>query len=242
MHTVLIVDDESSIVEILEFNLKRVGYKVLSALDGKAGLELALTKSPDVILLDVMLPEMNGFEVCKEIRKTDNLTPILMLTAREEERDKVLGLESGADDYIVKPFGVKELIARIKTNLRRSTAIPSSPDSEPDAELLPCGRLTVNTFEQSVNKDGVTVDLTQREYELLRFMARSPGKVFSREELMRGVWDYDYLGDMRMVDVAVRRLREKLEDNAAEPTMLITRRGGGYYLAASGSEAVTSNA
>ncbi|MDR0818237.1 MAG: response regulator transcription factor [Oscillospiraceae bacterium] len=229
-YTVLVVDDEPNIVEILEFNLKREGYNVLSALDGKLGLTLALDKSPDLILLDVMLPGINGFEICKEIREKDKLTPILMLTAREEERDKILGLEYGADDYIVKPFSVRELMARVKTNMRRNSAIPV--DSSPaDDEVLIAGRLMLYSASQSVTKDGVHIELTQREFELLRFMSKSPGKLFSREELMSGVWNYDYVGDARLVDVAIRRLREKLEDAPAEPTILITKRGVGYYIA-----------
>jgi len=225
---ILVVDDDPNIVDILTFNLKREGYEVISAMDGLEGLKLALGQKPDLILLDVMLPGMNGFEICKEIRKTDLLTPILMLTAREEERDRVLGLDSGADDYVIKPFGVRELLARIKTNLRRAGAIPVTSTAE--SETLEVGRIKLDFAGQSMYKDGVRLDITQREFELICFMAKTPGKVFSREELITKVWNYDYLGELRIVDVAVRRLREKLEDNPAAPTILVTKRNVGYYL------------
>ncbi|MBR6311418.1 MAG: response regulator transcription factor, partial [Oscillospiraceae bacterium] len=170
----------------------------------------------------------DGFEVCSEIRKTDRLTPIIMLTAREEERDKVYGLELGADDYITKPFSVRELLARVKTNVRRRSVLvePAEAGDEP----VRAGRLTIDVPRQTVAKDGVELDLTQREFELIRFMSRPCGKVFSREELMREVWQYEYYGDVRAVDVAIRRLREKIEDDPAAPAILMTKRGAGYYL------------
>lgn len=225
---ILIVDDEKNIVDILSYNLKKEGYEIEAAYDGRAGLEAARTCSPDLILLDVMLPYMDGFEVCSEIRKTDRLTPIIMLTAREEERDKVYGLELGADDYITKPFSVRELLARVKTNVRRRSVLvePAEAGDEP----VRAGRLTIDVPRQTVAKDGVELDLTQREFELIRFMSRPCGKVFSREELMRGVWQYEYYGDVRAVDVAIRRLREKIEDDPAAPAILMTKRGAGYYL------------
>ena len=226
---VLVVDDEANIVDILRFNLQREGYEVLAAYDGKDGLEKARTQSPDLILLDVMLPEMDGFQVCEELRKTDRLTPIIMLTAREEERDRVMGLELGADDYVVKPFSVRELLARVRTNIRRQEVL-SAPAPEEEANLIRAGRITVDTGRQQVRKDGEAVDVSQREYELLRLLASSVGTVFSREQLMTQVWNYDFFGDTRAVDVAVRRLREKLEDDPASPQLLCTRRGGGYYL------------
>ncbi len=225
---VLVVDDEQSIVEILRFNLEREGYEVLAAYDGRDGLEQAQTGHPDLILLDVMLPHMDGFSVCRELRKTDRLTPIIMLTAREEEQDRVMGLDLGADDYVVKPFSVRELLARVRTNMRRQGAM-----EEPQAEAAPAlgsGRITVDTGRQTVMKDGRPLDVSQREYELIRLLAASPGTVFSREQLLNQVWNYDYYGDTRAVDVAVRRLREKLEDDPANPVLLCTRRGGGYYL------------
>lgn len=226
---VLVVDDEANIVDILRFNLQREGYEVLAAYDGKDGLEKARTQSPDLILLDVMLPEMDGFQVCEELRKTDRLTPIIMLTAREEERDRVMGLELGADDYVVKPFSVRELLARVRTNIRRQEVL-NAPAPEEEANLIRAGRITVDTGRQQVRKDGEAVDVSQREYELLRLLASSVGTVFSREQLMTQVWNYDFFGDTRAVDVAVRRLREKLEDDPASPQLLCTRRGGGYYL------------
>ena len=225
---ILIVDDEKNIVDILTYNLEKEGYEVAAAYDGREGLEAARTCSPDLILLDVMLPYMDGFEVCGEIRKTDRLTPIIMLTAREEERDKVYGLELGADDYITKPFSVRELLARVKTNVRRKSVL--ADPAEAGDEPLRAGRLTIDVSRQTVAKDGVELDLTQREFELIRFMARQCGKVFSREELMREVWQYEYYGDVRAVDVAIRRLREKIEDDPALPAILMTKRGAGYYL------------
>ena len=227
--TVLVVDDEKNIVDILTFNLQREGYNVLCAYDGKDGLDIALSGHPDLILLDVMLPYLNGFDVCSEIRKQDKLTPIIMLTAREEERDKILGLELGADDYIIKPFSIKELLARVKTNIRRMNSMDDiSPGS--DDEQIKAGGITVDTARLRVIKNGRAVDLTQREYELVKYMALSAGKVFSREELMTGVWNYDYFGDIRLVDVAVRRLREKLENDPGNPEYIMTKRGAGYYL------------
>ena len=227
---ILAVDDDLNIVEILRFNLQREGYEVLVAHDGQEGLEMARQQAPDLILLDVMMPRMDGFQVCEEIRKTDKLTPIIMLTAREEERDRVLGLELGADDYVSKPFSVRELMARVRTNLRRQTVLAAESAGSGEGNLVRAGRLTVDTEKLLVFKDGKPVDVTQREYELLRFLAAEPGTVFSREDLMSRVWNYDYYGDTRTVDVAVRRLREKLEDDPANPTLLCTRRGAGYYL------------
>lgn len=224
---VLVVDDEPNIVDILRFNLQREGYEVLAAYDGPDGLRQAQTLSPDIILLDVMLPGMDGFQVCEELRKTDQLTPVIMLTAREEERDRVMGLELGADDYVVKPFSVRELMARVRTNIRRQEVI-AAPAGETD--LIRAGRITVDTGRQQIRKDGQPIDVSQREYELLKLLASSPGTVFSREQLLSQVWNYEYYGDTRAVDVAVRRLREKLEDDSAAPKLLCTRRGGGYYL------------
>ena len=225
---ILVVDDEPNIVDILRFNLQREGYEVVAAYDGQEGLDKARSEGPDLILLDVMLPMMDGFQVCEELRKSDRLTPIIMLTAREEERDRVMGLELGADDYVVKPFSVRELLARVRTNIRRTAVM--SEGSAGEGNLLRAGRLTVDPEKQTVRKDGVNVDVSQREFELLRLLAASVGTVFSREQLLSQVWNYDYYGDTRAVDVAVRRLREKLEDDPAAPSLLCTRRGGGYYL------------
>ena len=225
--TVLIVEDERPIVEILKFNLKREGYETLEALDGKTGLELARTQDPDLILLDVMLPEMNGFEVCSALRDGGAAVPIIMLTAREEENDKVFGLEAGADDYITKPFSMRELMARVKANIRRRSLDAGTRAAAEN--LLRQGELTVDLSAMSVTKAGRTVDVTQKEFDLLSCLLSNPGKVFSREELMGKVWNYDYFGDMRTVDVTVRRLREKIEDDPGNPKYIRTKRGAGYY-------------
>ena len=227
--TVLIVEDERAIVEILKFNLKREGYETLEALDGQTGLQLAQTEDPDLILLDVMLPKMNGFDICKTLRAENRATPIIMLTAREEEMDKVFGLETGADDYMTKPFSMKELMARVKANIRRRSmeyAPAQSTAGKIEADGL-C--LTPETYQ--VTKNGTPVELTQKEYDLLSYLIRERGKVFSREDLMQRVWNYDYYGDMRTVDVTVRRLREKIEDDPGKPQYILTRRGVGYYFA-----------
>lgn len=226
--TILIVDDEKAIVDILKFNLMKDGFTTLTAYDGKEGLRLARESDPDLILLDVMLPYMDGFEVCRTLRADGDNVPIIMITAREEETDKVFGLELGADDYITKPFSVRELMARVKTNMRR---VRASEPPKSDGEVLQRRDLIIDLERHAVFKSGRELDLTQREYELIKFLAAEPGKVISRQELMSEVWQYDYYGDLRAVDVAVRRLREKLEDNPAEPVYVITKRGAGYYFA-----------
>ncbi|MDR1735819.1 MAG: response regulator transcription factor [Oscillospiraceae bacterium] len=224
--TVLIVEDEKTIVDILEFNLKLAGYTVIAAFDGITGLEMALNAKPDLVLLDIMLPRLDGFKVCRAIREKDALLPVLLLTAREEEEDKVLGLEIGADDYITKPFSIKELLARVKANIRRT--MYDAQTAEDSADTLTAGKLTLNQNRMEVRRAGETLELSQREYDILCYLWKS-GKVTSREELMEKVWGYDYYGDLRVVDVAVRRLREKLEENPAEPRYILTRRGAGYY-------------
>lgn len=229
--TVLIVEDERAIVEILKFNLKREGYETLEALDGETGLLLAQTKDPDLILLDVMLPKMNGFDICKTLRAENRTTPIIMLTAREEEMDKVFGLETGADDYMTKPFSMKELMARVKANIRRRSMEYAPATSAQAANTVEAGGLALNQETYQVTKNGVPVDLTQKEYDLLSYLIRERGKVFSREDLMQRVWNYEYYGDMRTVDVTVRRLREKIEDDPVKPRYILTRRGVGYYFA-----------
>ena len=227
--TVLIVEDEKSIVDILRFNLEREGYRTLTAYDGETGLRTALEKDPDLILLDVMLPKMIGFDVCQALREKGRNVPVIILTAREEEADKVLGLEIGADDYITKPFSMRELMARVKANIRR-TAMQAGTAAP--AAIPAGGGLTIDTESYQVRKHGKAVDLTQREYELLTFLASHPGKVYSRIDLMEQVWNYGYVGDdVRTVDVTVRRLREKIEDDPASPALILTRRGVGYYFA-----------
>jgi len=227
---ILIVDDEHAIVDILKYNLEKDGFETVCAYDGNEGLRLAGDADPDLILLDVMLPGMDGFEVCRTLRGEGNNVPIIMITAREEETDKVFGLELGADDYITKPFSMREVVARVRTNMRRAAALSAAPE-EPGSAALKVGGLTLDEGRHALYKDGKELELTQREYELIRFLIRNPGKVISREELMTQVWQYDYYGDLRAVDVAVRRLREKLEDNPAEPMYVITKRGAGYYFA-----------
>ena len=226
--TVLIVEDERAIVEILKFNLKREGYEKMEALDGETGLRLALDGDPDLILLDVMLPKMNGFDICAEIRRAGKVTPVIMLTAREEETDKIFGLEAGADDYITKPFSMRELMARVKANIRRRDL---DYGVRPKGELLRAGALTVDPAAFTVTKDASPVELTQKEFDLLLYLIRERGRVFTREDLMQKVWNYDYFGDMRTVDVTVRRLREKIENDPGKPELILTKRGVGYYFA-----------
>ena len=229
--TILIVEDEQNIVDILSFNLSREGYDTLEAYDGPTGLQLALESNPDLILLDLMLPGMNGFDVCRKVREAGSSIPIIMLTAREEETDKVLGLELGADDYITKPFSMRELLARVKANIRRVSMAPApaAPAEPPAKDLVRLGRVTIDREKATIFKDGRPLDLTQREYDLICFLASQPGKVFSREALMEHVWNYEgYVGDVRAVDVAVRRLREKIEDDPAAPKFIVTKRGMGY--------------
>ena len=221
--SILVVDDEQSIVDILKFNLQREGYKVIEAYDGEEGYIKAISEKPDLILLDVMLPKMDGFDVCKKIREI-SAVPIIMLTARDEEIDKVLGLELGADDYMTKPFGVRELMARVKANLRRL----AQPVKEESSDKMTFGALVIDNEKYEVSKAGQIIDLTVREFELLKFLAAQPDKIFTRENLLEKVWGYEYYGDLRTVDVTVRRLREKLEDDPAEPTYIMTKRGVGY--------------
>lgn len=227
-YKVLIVEDEKSIVEILRFNLNREGYQILEAYDGAVGLNLALEEKLDLILLDVMLPEMDGFQLCRSLRDHGQNTPVIMITAREEEKDKVLGFDLGADDYITKPFSTKELLARVKANLRRSAMMQTAVEEK--ERQLEYGRILVDLNKACVQKDGRNLELTQREYELACFLIRNAGKVFSRQEIMENVWNYDgFVGDLRGVDVTIRRLREKIEDDPAQPTFIITRRGLGYF-------------
>lgn len=226
--TVLIVDDEKSIVDILKFNLEKSEYNTICAYDGKEALRLAREEAPDLMLLDVMLPYIDGFDVCKTLRSEGSNIPIIMITAREEETDKVFGLELGADDYITKPFSIRELLARVKTNMRRASTNDISPIEE-SGETIRFKDIIIDFERHTVFKSGKDLELTSREYELIKYLASVPGKVISREQLMSEVWQYDYYGDLRAVDVAVRRLREKLEENPAEPIYVMTKRGVGYY-------------
>lgn len=230
--TILIVDDEKPIVDILVYNLQKEGYHTLEANDGVAAVEIALSQKPDLILLDIMLPKMDGLAVCKRIRHTLNV-PILMLTAKDEEIDKILGLELGADDYVTKPFSVRELMARIKANLRKvevSNVRNVMPEDEKTNKIV-VGPLALDLDKFEVRVRGEVIDLTLREFEVLKYLASQPGQVVTREILLEKVWGYEYYGDIRTVDVTVRRIREKIETDTSSPKILITKRGVGYYIA-----------
>ena len=231
--TVLIVDDEKPIVDILQYNLEKEGYQTLVANDGLTAVNIALEQRPNIILLDIMLPKMDGLTVCKRIRTTLNI-PIIMLTAKEEEIDKILGLELGADDYVTKPFSVRELMARIKANLRKyelSQGGFADNDFRINDRKMLIGDLQLDIDKFEVKVRGKKVDLTVREFEVLRYLANQPGQVVSRELLLEKVWGYEYFGDIRTVDVTVRRIREKIENDTTDPKILITKRGIGYYIA-----------
>lgn len=223
---VLIVDDEKNIVDIIAFNLKKEGYQVLTAFDGEEGVKKTFEENPDLILLDIMMPKMDGYEACRKIREKKH-TPIIMLTARAEEVDKVLGLEMGADDYVTKPFGVRELMARVKANLRKVAALQEAGGT--DNNVSKFGGLTLNADRYEVKKGDKVLDLTLREFELLKFLIQQKGQIFSREVLLEKVWGYEYFGDVRTVDVTIRRLREKIEDDPGKPVYILTKRGVGYY-------------
>ena len=226
--TILIVDDEKPIVDILVYNLEKEGYNTLEANDGVTAVEIATSKKPDLILLDIMLPKMDGLTVCKQIRNSLNV-PILMLTAKDEEIDKILGLELGADDYITKPFSVRELMARIKANLRKSEVKEIRNDDIKTKKIV-VGALELNLDKFEAKVDGEVIDLTIREFEVLKFLASQAGQVITREVLLEKVWGYEYYGDIRTVDVTVRRIRGKIEKDTANPRILITKRGVGYYI------------
>ena len=230
MSKILIIEDEASIARFIELELKHEGNEVGKALDGRTGLDMALTGEYDLILLDVMLPQLNGFEVCRSIRTKSNV-PIIFVTAREEEKDKVLGLETGADDYVTKPFSVRELLSRIKANIRRSSGEMTHETKEKDeTTLISVREIIIDCSRYSVRKNGIQVELSKKEYDLLVFFASNPGKIYSREDLLEKIWGYDgYYGDIRTVDVTISRLREKIEDDPAKPQYIMTRRGMGYY-------------
>lgn len=223
---ILVVDDEQPIADILEFNLQKEGFEVICAYDGEEALKKVEEEKPDMVLLDVMLPQKDGMEVCREIRKKYSM-PIIMLTAKDSEIDKVLGLELGADDYVTKPFSNRELVARVKANLRRRQQEGPEEDSNADIHI---GELVIHPDAYLVTKSGSPIELTHREFELLHYLAKHIGQVMTREHLLQTVWGYDYFGDVRTVDVTVRRLREKVEDNPSRPAWIVTRRGVGYYM------------
>lgn len=229
MKKILVVDDEKPISDIVKFNLEKEGFEVVTAFDGEEALQKVEEENPDLIVLDLMLPKMDGLEVCREVRKTKDI-PIIMVTAKDQEIDKVLGLELGADDYVTKPFSNRELVARVKANVRRQASIQSSESAKEESNDIEVGDLTVHPDAYIVSKRGESIELTHREFELLHYLARHIGQVMTREHLLETVWGYDYFGDVRTVDVTVRRLREKIEDNPSHPTFLVTRRGVGYYL------------
>lgn len=222
---ILIVDDEKAIADIIKFNLEKEGHLVYVAYDGEEAIKVVNKIIPDLVLLDVMMPKKDGFQVLKEIRENYKF-PVIMLTAKEEEVDKVLGLELGADDYITKPFSMRELVARVKANLRR---VDFSNDMADDNKMIVSDNLSIDLNKYEVKKDGKVLDLTLREYELLKFLASSANQVFSREQLLEEVWGYEYYGDIRTVDVTVRRLREKVEDPEGDFKYILTKRGVGYY-------------
>ncbi|WCR25846.1 response regulator YycF [Paenibacillus thiaminolyticus] len=232
---ILVVDDEQPIAAILKFNLEKEGYEVICAFDGGKAVELALSEKPDLILLDLMLPVKDGMDVCREIRQHLHM-PIIMLTAKDTELDKVLGLEMGADDYVTKPFSTREMLARVKAHLRRqnkASALAAADEQSTDngeKQGMRLHELLIDTDMYVVYKNKEMLDLTHREYELLHYLVRNAGKVMTREHLLQAVWGYEYFGDVRTVDVTIRRLREKIEDDPSKPEYIITRRGLGYMM------------
>ncbi|WP_189000281.1 response regulator YycF [Paenibacillus nasutitermitis] len=233
---ILVVDDEQPIADILKFNLEKEGYQVICAFDGGEAVRLAFEEQPDLILLDLMLPVKDGMDVCREVRSRLQ-TPIIMLTAKDTELDKVLGLELGADDYVTKPFSTRELLARVKAHLRRQKAevtvsgnTAGGHAAEDEKQGLGIFNLFIDTDMYVVYKDDEPLDLTHREYELVYYLARNSGKVMTREHLLQAVWGFEYFGDVRTVDVTIRRLREKIEDDPSRPAYILTRRGLGYLM------------
>ncbi len=222
---ILVIEDEQAISDIVKFNLEKEGYEVETAFDGEEGLVKIFSTDPDLILLDIMLPKLDGFEVCKKTRETKS-TPIIMVTAKEEETDKVIGLELGADDYITKPFGMRELVARIRANMRRIEVKETPPENK---DVMQFGDLEIDKERYEVRIEQKIIDLTLREFELLKYLAERDQQIFSREQLLEEVWGYEYYGDIRTVDVTIRRLREKIEKDSSSPLYINTKRGVGYY-------------
>lgn len=238
--TILVVDDEESIMDLLVYNLEKEGYHTLKAYDGLTAVEMALKERPDLILLDVMIPKLDGISVCKKIRYYLNIStmPILMVSAKDTESDKIVGLEMGADDYITKPFQIRELMARIKANLRKAEAkvnvVAQNETEEPEEknnEIIQVGELTLDLRKIEARVKGEVVNLTKKEFDVLRFLASQPGEVVTRERLLHEIWEYDeYIGAIRTIDVTMNRIRDKIEKDKADPKILITKRGVGYYI------------
>lgn len=236
--TILVVDDEQSIMELLVFNLQKEGYNTLEAYDGITAVEMAINEKPDLILLDVMIPKMDGISVCKKIRYALNISniPILMISAKDTESDKIVGLEMGADDYITKPFQIREVMARIKANLRKSE-LNSNVDSmnnrknEDKSDIIRVGDLSLDLKKVEAKVKGEVINLTKKEFDVLKYLASQPGQVVTREMLLREVWEYEeYVGAIRTIDVTMNRIRDKIEKDKANPKILITKRGVGYYV------------
>jgi two-component system, OmpR family, alkaline phosphatase synthesis response regulator PhoP len=229
---VLVVDDEQSIVTLLQYNLEQAGFEVLTAMDGQEGKELAETESPDIIVLDLMLPKLDGMEVCKQLRQKNIMVPILMLTAKDDELDKIIGLELGADDYMVKPFSPREVIARVKAILRRTqiqNEVPEEVEKNND-ELVEIGKLKIYPEKYEAYFQEELLELTLKEFELLLYLAQNKGRVLTRDQLLSAVWNYEFAGDTRIVDVHISHLREKIEEETKRPVYIKTLRGLGYKL------------
>ncbi len=228
---VLVVDDEQSIVTLLQYNLQQAGYEVITAMDGEEGINAAISEQPDFIILDLMLPKMDGIEVCKHLRQQKVSTPILMLTAKDEEFDKVLGLELGADDYMTKPFSPREVVARVKAILRRIQAQPSAEGQEKEkTDYIKVKSLKIYPEHYEAYFDDEQLELTPKEFELLLYLAQHKGRVLTRDQLLSAVWNYDFAGDTRIVDVHISHLREKIEEDSKKPTFIKTIRGLGYKM------------
>lgn len=224
-----IIEDEKNISDMIKYNLEKEGYEVFTAYDGKEGLELVEKEVLDLLLLDIMLPHVDGLDICKKVRQKMD-TPIMIISAKADEFDKVLALELGADDYVTKPFSMREVMARVKARLRRKTSEENNASKEEDLEdKLVEGTLKMDLKKYEVTKDGKPIELTLREFELLKFLWQDKGNVFTREDLLTKVWGYEYYGDVRTVDVTIRRLREKIEDDASKANFVLTKRGVGYY-------------
>lgn len=236
--TILVVDDEESIMELLVFNLQKEGYNTLEAYDGVTAVEMAINEKPDLILLDVMIPKLDGISVCKKIRYALNISniPILMISAKDTESDKIVGLEMGADDYITKPFQIREVMARIKANLRKAELnanmdVLGSQKNEEKDDIIRVGDLSLDLKKIEAKVKGEVINLTKKEFDVLKYLASQPGQVVTREMLLREVWEYEeYVGAIRTIDVTMNRIRDKIEKDKANPKILITKRGVGYYV------------